>query len=403
MASFAVPEQQAPVNTSESSQTVGPVTGTARAFEFLDLKAQFATIREDVMSAVTAVMESQQFILGREVGSFEEETAAMLGARHAVACGSGSDALVLAMMALGMGPGDEVVTTPFTFFATAGSIARVRARPVFVDIDLKTFNIDPVQIEAAITPRTRALVPVHLFGLASEMDSIVNAAKLKGIALIEDAAQAIGARFGAQCVGTFGEFGCFSFFPSKNLGGAGDGGLVTTQSAELAEKIRVLRLHGSRQKYHHLELGVNSRLDALQAAILRVKLRHLEQWTDGRRLRAERYRRLFESAHLQGEIILPSDSTNGNFHVYNQFVIRSARRDALRRFLRERDIPTEVYYPLPLHLQPAFAYLGYQQGRFPQAETASHEVLALPIYPELQEWQQEAVVGAIAEFYTGRC
>lgn len=402
MASFSTPEPLPPGQASVPGKAPSADTRAGQAIEFLDLKAQFATIREDVMTAVAGVLESQQFILGSEVLSFEEETAAALGARHAIACASGSDALVLSLMALGIGPGDEVVTSPFTFFATGGSIARVGARPVFVDIDSQTFNLDTAQIDSAITARTRALMPVHLFGLPAEMDSIVRTAKSKGVSLIEDAAQAIGARCGAQFAGTFGETGCFSFFPSKNLGGAGDGGLVTTQNAELAGRMRTLRVHGSRQKYHHLELGVNSRLDALQAAILRVKLRHLDDWTKGRRLKAERYRALFQSSLLQGHISLPPDCVNGSVHVYHQFVIRSNRRDALRRFLQERGIPTEVYYPLPLHLQPAFAYLGYQQGQFPQAEAASSEVLALPIYPELKDWQQEVVVGAISEFYAGR-
>jgi dTDP-4-amino-4,6-dideoxygalactose transaminase len=397
MASSATSAKETVAHASRSGEQVAP---PALSFEFLDLKAQFATIREDVMCAIAAVMESQQFILGREVRLFEEEAAAALGARHAVACASGSDALVLAMLALGIGSGDEVITSPFTFFATAGSIARVGARPAFVDIDPETYNIDLVRLETAITPRTRAIMPVHLFGLPTAMDTVSRIARTEGLAIIEDAAQAIGARCGDRSVGTFGEFGCFSFFPSKNLGGAGDGGLITTQDGDLAERIRILRVHGSKQKYHHQLLGLNSRLDALQAAILRVKLPHLQKWTDERRLRAERYRTLLEEADLTHRIALPSALPNECFHVYNQFVVRAVERDALRGFLRENGIPTEIYYPTPLHLQPAFSYLGYHAGEFPHAEKASREALALPIYPELTERQQEAVVGAISSYYS---
>ncbi|GAC1700343.1 MAG: DegT/DnrJ/EryC1/StrS family aminotransferase [Candidatus Acidiferrum sp.] len=377
----------------------GSSAATSATFDFLDLKAQFSTIREEVMAAIEGVMESQHFILGNEVRLFEEETAAMLGAKHAVACGSGSDALVLALMALGIGAGDEVITTPFSFIATAGSIARVGATPVFVDIDSKTFNIHPSAIEAAITPQTRAILPVHLFGLSAKLEPIVELAAARGLAVIEDAAQAIGARYRDRCVGTIGTFGCFSFFPSKNLGGAGDGGLVTTQDSALVEKLRLLRVHGSKKKYHHEILGTNSRLDALQAAILRVKRRHLEVWTNGRQVRADRYRALFENMGLTRFVKLPAPPPPEYHHVYNQFSIRCRERDELREFMRLSGIPTEVYYPLPLHLQPAFSYLGYTKGRFPEAERACAEVLALPVYPELKESQQESVVRVIADFY----
>jgi dTDP-4-amino-4,6-dideoxygalactose transaminase len=369
------------------------------AMAFLDLKAQFAAIREEVMAAITRVMESQLFILGDEVRLLEEETAAVLDARHAVACASGSDALVLALMAAGIGPGDEVITTPFTFIATAGSIARVGARPVFVDIDAESFNINPREIEAAITQRTKAILPVHLFGLPAELHPILDLARERRLVVIEDAAQAIGARLHDRCVGTAGTFGCFSFFPSKNLGGAGDGGLVTTEDSSLAERLRLLRVHGSRNKYHHEILGTNSRLDALQAAILRVKLRHLEGWTRERQLRATNYRTHFEEMGLTKAVQLPPVPEPHFQHAYNQFSIRCRQRDRLREFLRRSGIPTEIYYPLPLHLQPAFGYLDYSVGQFPQAEKASLEVLALPIYPELQGSHQVSIVRAIADFF----
>jgi dTDP-4-amino-4,6-dideoxygalactose transaminase len=367
--------------------------------QFLDLKAQFATIRDEVMGAIARVMESQHFILGAEVRVLEDEVAALLGAKHAISCASGSDALILAMLAAGIGAGDEVITTPFTFVATAGSIARVGARPVFVDIEADTFNIDPNRIEAAITPRTRAILPVHLFGLPTDLDSILSIAQKRGVAVIEDAAQAIGARYRDRYVGTIGICGCFSFFPSKNLGGAGDGGLLTTENLELADRLRLLRVHGSSQKYHHEILGVNSRLDTLQAAILRVKLDYLPQWTRQRQLHADRYRRLFGEAGLSDRLRVPAVPAPEFMHVYNQFSVRSRERDALRQFLRSRRIPTEIYYPVPLHLQPAFAFLGYSHGQFPQAELASREVIALPIYPELTEPQQRSIVNAISAFY----
>lgn len=368
-------------------------------FDFLDLKAQFAEIRREVMAALTRVMESQIFILGKEVQSFEEEFASAFNARFAVSCASGSDALVLALMAAGIGPGDEVITTPFTFVATAGSIARVGARPVFVDIDPITFNMHPDGISAAATSRTRAIMPVHLFGLSTDLTPVVEVARQSGWIIVEDAAQAVGARYKDDYVGNFGHFGCFSFFPSKNLGGAGDGGMVTAQDPELAERLRVLRVHGSRKKYHHEILGTNSRLDALQAAVLRVKLHHLEQWTLGRQRRARRYRELFDQFGLSNMVAVPPEPSQEYFHVYNQFSIRCPERDQLREHLRSHGIPTEVYYPLPLHLQPAFSYLGYKSGQFPQAELVSNQVLALPVFPELTEAQQESVVEAIAKFY----
>ena len=386
----------------QSSPRVEPV------FPFLDLKAQFDDIRDEVMEAVSRVLEEQRFILGQEVGFLENEIAALIGARAAVACASGSDALLLSLQALGIGPGDEVITTPLTFVATASSVARAGARPVFIDIRPDTFNLDPNLIEAAIGSRTRAILPVHLFGLAADLDPILEVAEAHRLAVVEDAAQAIGACYRGRHVGSLGAAGCFSFYPSKNLGGAGDGGMITTNDPQLADQLRLLRDHGRRQKHSHEVsghevlghevLGMNSRMDALQAAILRVKLPHLADWTRRRREKAERYRALFDEFALVGNVKLPA-APPGCFHVYNQFTVRSSERDRLREFLRARRIPTEIYYPRPLHLQPAFAYLGYRAGEFPEAEAASREVLSLPIYPELKEERQVTVVRALADFY----
>ena len=387
-------ETRATVVSNASSSRTAPTQ-----IHYLDLKAQFQAIRTDVMEAIARVMESQHFILGTEVDQFETEIAHYLGTPHAIACASGSDALVLSLMAAGIGPGDEVITSPFTFVATAGSIARVGATPVFVDINPETFNILPAAIDAAITTRTRAIIPVHLFGLPADMDPISSIAVRHAIPVIEDAAQAIGANYKNRAVGTIGQFGCFSFFPSKNLGGAGDGGLVVTNDSAMAEKLRMLRVHGSKKKYQHELLGTNSRLDALQAAILRVKLPHLQLWTNARRVHAERYRGLFRELLGGTEIHIPSVPSSEYNHVYNQFTIRSNSRDELRNHLRTSGLPTEIYYPLPLHLQPAFQYLGYEAGQLPVAEKASREVLSLPIYPELSEQHQEILVRKIAAFF----
>jgi dTDP-4-amino-4,6-dideoxygalactose transaminase len=366
-------------------------------FPFLDLKAQFASIREEVASAVGRVLESQQLIMGPEVAAFEKEVAEFAHCKFAVGCASGSDALLLALMAYGIGPGDEVITTPFTFVATAGSIARLCARPVFVDIEPATYNLDPQKLEAAITPRTRAILPVHLFGLPAEMDSITAIAGRYALPVIEDAAQSIGAQYRNRPAGSIGHAGCFSFFPSKNLGGAGDGGMIVTSDPQIADRLKLLRQHGSREKYSYEILGMNSRLDALQAAILRVKLKHLSAWTAARQRNAERYQTLFSELGLQEAVGLPL-VPEGSVHVYNQYVIRTKRRDGLRSALRQHGIPTEIYYPSALHLQPAFADLGYSQGDFPVAEAACAEVLALPIYPELTERQQRLVVECAEAF-----
>ncbi len=376
-----------------------PVATAVRpAFPFLDLKAQYATIRDEVNSAVERVFESQVFIMGPEVSAFEEEVKSQVGCEYVFGCASGSDALLLALMALEIGPGDEVITVPFTFVATVGAIARLHARTVFVDIDPVTFNLDARKLEQAITPRTKAIIPVHLFGLCADMDPILEIASKRGIPVVEDAAQAIGARIGERVAGRMGTFGCFSFFPSKNLGGAGDGGLITTNDAELAAKLKLLRNHGSKTKYDYVLLGINSRLDALQAAVLRVKLRYLDQWASGRRKNAGRYSELLSDCDF---VTLPSEP-EGYFHVYNQFTIRSAKRDALKEFLQSRGIPTEIYYPHALHLQPAFTDFGYREGAFLEAEKCSEEVLSLPIYPELKDEHLVAVAQAIRDFQAQR-
>lgn len=370
-------------------------------FPFLDLQSQFSALRSEIMQAITGVLESQRCVLGPEVDTFEREVGAYIGSQFAVSCASGSDALLLALMAYEIGPGDEVITTPFTFVATAGSIARLGARPIFVDIDPITFNLDPAAVEKAITPRTRAIMPVHLFGLAAEMDALMAVANAHNIPVIEDAAQAIGARYKDRQVGTIGASGCFSFFPSKNLGAAGDGGLMTTDDPELADRLRILRGHGSRERYYYEILGTNSRLDSIQAAILRVKLRYLDRWAEGRRKNAETYRELFTAKGLLGRVSLPTQPAN-TYHVYNQFTIRAQRRDELKAYLASVGIPSEIYYPLALHMQRAFSNLGCKKGDFPQSEAAGHEVLSLPIYPELTREQLESVVNAIASFYSNQ-
>ena len=352
------------------------------------------------MAAVEAVMEGQHFILGPEVERLEDAIKSFTGARFAVSCASGSDALLLSLMAVGVGPDDEVITSPFTFGATAGAIARLGARPVFVDIDPRTFNLDSRELAQAVTARTKAIIPVHLFGLVAEMDTVMSVAAQCGAAVIEDAAQSLGAAYKGKAAGTIGTTGCFSFFPSKNLGGAGDGGLITTNRADLAARLKTLRVHGASKKYQYQILGINSRLDALQAAILRVKLPYLTRWTEARRRNAGRYHSLIMECGLLGQIQLPVEPEN-YVHVYNQFSIRVKDRDALVRYLQACGVPTEIYYPSPLHLQPAYANLGHRGGDFPHAEAACREVLSLPIYPELKPDQLETVVSAIAAFYRG--
>ncbi len=367
----------------------------------LDLKAQYRPIRAEIMAAVESVCDDQAFILGARVADLEKEIQRYVGATHAVGAASGTDAILLALMACGVGPGDEVVTVPYTFFATAGSISRLGAKPVFVDIKPDTFNMDPARLEAAVTSKTRAVMPVHLFGQCAEMEPVLQLASRRELPVIEDAAQAIGATWRSRKAGTLAQAGCFSFFPSKNLGGFGDGGMVTTNDQALADRVRMLRVHGSRVKYVHEAIGINSRLDALQAAVLRVKLKYLEEWTKGRQRNAARYEALFKEANLLDRITLPTVTVE-NRHVYNQYVVRVLRRDQLRAFLQEQGVGSEIYYPVPLHLQACYRDLGHGRGSFPQAERAAEETLALPIYAELTADQQDYIVETIKKFYASQ-
>jgi dTDP-4-amino-4,6-dideoxygalactose transaminase len=376
-----------------------PTRSTADvAVPLLDLTAQYRPIREDLLRAITRVCDSQRFILGAEVEALEQELATRIGAAHAITVSSGTDALLAALMALGVGPGAEVITPTYSFFATAGCVSRLGATPVFVDIDPITFNADPEAIARAVTRRTRAILPVHLFGLCADMDVILATAAAAGVPVVEDAAQAIDARHRGRTAGTMGLMGCFSFFPSKNLGAFGDGGLVTTDDASLASELRLLRNHGAEPKYIHARIGGNFRLDALQAAVLRVKVPHLDGWTDARRRNADRYRALFAEAGLDSTVRLPVEPP-GFRHIYNQFVILAPRRDDLRAHLLRRHVQTEVYYPVPFHRQVCFADVPSAIHTFPHADRAAERSLALPIYGELTEAQQGHVVASIAEFY----
>ena len=366
---------------------------TAMQVPLLDLKAQYADIQQDMDAAVHRVLDSARFIGGPEVSDLEEEVARYCACSHAIGCASGTDALLLALRALDAGPGDEVVTSAFSFFASAGTIANVGARPVFVDIEPRTFNLDPHRLEEAITPLTQAVVAVHLFGQCCNLAAVKAVCDKHQVYLVEDAAQAIGAEWEGRRAGSVGDLGAFSFFPSKNLGAAGDGGMMTTQDDTLADRLRLLREHGARPKYYHSLVGTNSRLDALQAAILRVKLRHLDRWSEKRAKNAARYDQLFEGARLTR----PYKDARTR-HIYNQYMIRVPERDALRQHLAERGIGTEIYYPVPLHLQKCFAQLGHLEGDMPQAEAAAKEVLALPIYPELTEEQIRYVAACVREF-----
>ena len=365
----------------------------------LDLVAQYHTIKEDVLRAMNAVVDRQGFIMGPEVAQLETEVARLSNARHAIGCASGTDALLLPLRALDLQPGDEVITTPFTFFATAGAIHNAGGTPVFVDIEPATFNIAPAAIEAAVTPRTRGIVAVHLFGQMAAMEAILPIAARHGLGLIEDAAQAIGARRKVdgqwRRAGELGTVGTFSFFPSKNLGGFGDGGMMVTQNDQLAERLRRLRLHGGARQYHHEEVGYNSRLDTLQAAVLLAKLTHLEGWSRARAERARHYTAAF-SGHAD---VCPPAIDPANDHIFHQYTIRVPRRNELQAHLKAQGIGNAIYYPLPLHLQPCFAHLGYQRGRLPASEAAMDTVISLPIYPELTRDQQDAVIDAVLGFY----
>jgi dTDP-4-amino-4,6-dideoxygalactose transaminase len=399
----------------EARRPATPETPTARRHQevhhvkvpLLDLKAQYRTIRDEVLAAIGEVCEAQQFILGPRVEALEREVAAYCGSPFATGVSSGTDALLIALMAAGIGAGDRVLTSAYSFFATAGAICRLGARPVFADIDAATYNLAPEAAEAAIAamrPEERAglkaLLPVHLFGQCAEMEPLLEIARRHRLVVIEDAAPAIGAQYRGRKAGAMGDFGCFSFFPSKNLGAFGDAGLVTTAAAERQALLQVLRVHGAQPKYHHRLVGGNFRLDALQAAVLSVKLRYLEGWTARRRANAETYRRLFEAAGLADRLRLPSEA-EGRRHIYNQFVVALPveRRDPLRAYLQGQGVGSEVYYPIALHLQECFRPLGYAAGAFPAAERAAAATLALPIYPELETTQQEYVVSRIAAFF----
>jgi dTDP-4-amino-4,6-dideoxygalactose transaminase len=376
------------------------ITADTIAVPLLDLKAQYASIRDEIREAMDRVIESQYFIMGPEVEALEREVAAYSHCQYGIGVSSGTDALLVALMAIDVQPGDEIITTPYTFFATAGCVSRLGAKPVFVDIDPLTYNIDPAGIEAAITPRTKAIMPVHLYGQMAEMDPIMEIAGRHNLFVIEDAAQAIGAEYKGRRAGSIGHLGCFSFFPSKNLGAFGDGGMVTANDPDLADRVKLLRGHGARPKYYHKYVGGNFRLDALQAAVLRVKLKYLDEWTAARQRNAARYRQLFAETGLaedgvsHSRVILPTKQPDCR-HIYNQFVIRTEQRDALMAHLKARQIGTEVYYPVPMHLQECFADLEYGAGDFPESERAALETLAIPVYPELTIDMIEVVVESI--------
>lgn len=361
----------------------------------LDLKRQYESIREEINKAVLEVIASQSFILGPYVESFERNIAKFCNVKHSIGVSSGTDAILLALMACGIKSGDEVITTPFTFFATAGSIVRLGAVPVFVDIDPFTYNIDGNKIASAVNKRTKAILPVHLYGQCADMDVILKIAHANGLMVIEDAAQAIGSIYNRKKAGSLGNIGCFSFYPSKNLGGYGDGGLVTTNDDELAEFIKLLRVHGSKPKYYHSYIGINGRLDAIQAAVLSVKLKYLEGWSEKRRSAASYYNGQLERLPIK----LPKTAPY-NTHIFHQYVIATPKRDDLMEYLKQHGIETVIYYPVPLHLQKCFEHLGYKKGDLPESERASHETLALPIFPEITHEEQDYVITHIRDFFS---
>ncbi|WP_085522142.1 DegT/DnrJ/EryC1/StrS family aminotransferase [Tuberibacillus sp. Marseille-P3662] len=363
----------------------------------LDLKEQYQTLKYDINAALEEVMASSQFILGQNVKKLEKDVANLSNVSHGVGVANGSDALHLSLLACGVEPGDEVIVPTFTFFATAGAVSRIGATPVFADIDPKTFNIDPQSIKARVTERTKAIIPVHLYGQAADMDSINEIAQKNGLSVVEDAAQAIGSEYRGRHVGELGDMACYSFFPTKNLGAYGDAGMIVSDQESLAEKSRVLRVHGSKPKYHHHVLGYNSRLDEMQAAILNVKFEYLNQWNELRRQKAEQYNSLINEK-LADVIQTPYEDDN-NYHIYHQYTIRVPRRDELQAFLKEKGVASMIYYPIPLHLQPVFKDLGYKKGDFPKAEEACDEVISLPMFPELQQDQQEYVVKQLEAFF----
>jgi dTDP-4-amino-4,6-dideoxygalactose transaminase len=380
----------------------------------LDLKGQYRSFKAELMPLLERICDSQAFILGPQVTQLEQDVAAYSGAKFGIGVSSGTDALLLALMALDIGPGDEVITSPYTFFATGGTIARAGARPIYLDIEPSTYNLSPVAVQRFVEEqcdltssglvnrttggRVKALMPVHLYGQCADMDPLLEVARRCRLAVVEDAAQAIGSEYLGRRAGSFGDVGCFSFFPSKNLGAFGDAGLCTAQDADLAEKLRVMRVHGGKPKYFHSMIGGNFRIDELQAAVLNVKLKYLDGWTAGRQRNAAIYRELFAAAKLDGVVTLPYEMPRGR-HIYNQFVIRAPERDALKQFLGEAGVGTEIYYPVPLHVQQCFAYLGGKSGDCPESERAAAETLALPIYGELERAQLEYVVESIRRFY----
>lgn len=370
----------------------------------LDLSRQYASIRSEVLEALTRISDSQRYILSDEGRAFEQEFASLCGVREAVGCASGTDALWLALAAAGVGPGDQVITSPFSFFASASSIVRAGARPVFADVDPDTLNLGPASVAGKLTlarASMRAIVPVHLYGQCADMEAIDRIAREHKLTVIEDAAQAVGASWNGKCAGALGGAAAFSFYPTKNLSAFGDAGALTTNDPELAEHARRLRNHGGKDRYYHDEIGANSRLDALQSAVLRVKMPHLPEWNDARRLRAQIYTRLLEVSGLaRAGKITPLKTLPGAHHIYHQYVVRAQKRGQLRAFLSEHGVGTEIYYPVPLHLQKCFAWLGYAPGDFPEAERAASEVLALPMFAELREDEQQYVVECMADFYS---
>lgn len=373
-------------------------TKTAMNVPLINLKAQFTPLRAEMLASLERILDSQHFVLGPEVKALEEEVARYSAVKHAIGCSSGSDALLLALMALDVKAGDEVITAAFTFFATGGAIARLGARPVFVDIDPKTYTIDPKRVEAAITPRTKAIIPVHMYGLCADIDPLLEISERRGISIIEDAAQAIGAEYRGRRAGSMGRIGCYSFYPTKNLGAAGDAGMVTTNDDKLADRLRTLRVHGGLTEYLHEEVGFNGRLDAFQAAVLRVKLPHLDEWARMRREKAQRYNQLFAEAGLPFDVSTPYVPET-SAHVYHVYAVRvSANRDALMEHLGKCGVGTKVYYPVPLHLQECFRYLGYSEGDLPESERAAQQTFALPAYPEITDEEQQYVVDCFKSF-----
>ena len=383
-----------------SVQDASPQEELLPAVPLLALDRQHAALREEIRGAIERVVDSGRFVLGPDVADLEAELAKALDVPHAISCASGSDALLLALMALGVGAGDEVVLPSYTFFATASAVTRLGAVPIFADIDPVTYLVDPADVERKISRRCKAIIPVHLFGRTADMDALLPIARRAGVPVVEDAAQSILSTWHGRCSGGLGDVGCFSFYPTKNLGGAGDGGFLTTTRDDVAKALRLLRVHGMEPRYYHQVIGINSRLDSIQAAILRVKLPHLDAWTSARQANAARYSELFAGYDLAGRVTVPTDEPRGR-HVWNQYVIRVAggARDALRAHLAKHGVGTEIYYPVPLHVQQCFDHLGWRTGDLPYTEQAAAETLALPIFPELTAAEQRTVVGRVAEYF----